>query len=81
MEDVINSVKRLASNTDDAGRKEIYDRLQELSQSIETPDDTLQRLMYMVSWNKSVSAYTVSLLDSPDALSTYTPQRPALVST
>ena len=81
MEDVINSIKRLASNTDDAGRKETYDRLQELSQSIETPDDTLQRLMYMVGFNDLVFAYLVSLLDSPDAYSTYTPQRPALVST
>ena len=81
MEDVIKSVKGLASNTDDAGRKEIYDRLQELSQSIETPDDTLQRLMYMVGRNELVFACLVSLLHSPDALSTYTPQRPALVST
>ena len=81
MEDVIISVRRLASNTDYAGRKEIYDQLQDLSQSIETPDDTLQRLMYMVGRNDLMFAYHVSLLHSPDALSTYKLQRPALVST
>lgn len=55
MEDVINSVKHLASNADEAGRKKIIDGLRELSYSIETPDDTVQRLMYMVRSSSTVT--------------------------
>ena len=49
MESIIEDVKRLASNSDENGRKKLIDSLRELSYSIETPDDTLQRLMYTVS--------------------------------
>ena len=50
MESVIAQVKQLAATTNEAGRKEIMDQLRELSNSLETPDETLQRIMYLVSF-------------------------------
>lgn len=47
MEEVISSVNRLASETNEAGRKKLIDGLRDIANSLETPDDTLQRLMYM----------------------------------
>ena len=49
METVIAQVKRLAGNANEATRKQMIDQLRELSYSLETPDDTLQRVMYLVS--------------------------------
>ena len=48
MEDIVTSVKRLASNTDEAGHQTLMDGLRDLSYSIETPGDTFQRLAYAV---------------------------------
>ena len=49
MEDIIESVKRLASNTDEYGHQELMDGLRKLSYSLETPHDTIQRLGYAVA--------------------------------
>ena len=49
METVVTEVKRLAGNVNEATRKQMIDQLRELSYSLETPDDTLQRVMYLVS--------------------------------
>ena len=81
MEEVVNSVQRLASNATQIGRRNIIDRLQELCYSIETPDDTLTRLMFMVGLIKWRSAYISSLTSGTELPSIYTPQRPALAST
>lgn len=78
MEDVINAVKHLASNADEAGCKKPIDGLRELSYSIETPDDTIQRLTCMVGlYSPIMKCFSRR---SADAFSTYKPQRPALVS-
>ena len=50
MESVIAQVKQLAATANEAARKEIMDQLRELSNSLETPDETLQRMMYLVSF-------------------------------
>ena len=49
MERIAEEVKRLATDSDEASRKRLIDDLREISYSIETPDDTMQRLMYTVS--------------------------------
>lgn len=49
MEDIIESVKRHASNTNDIGHQELMDGLRNLSYSLETPRDTIQRLGYAVA--------------------------------
>ena len=80
MGEMVKSVERLTSNATEMGRENIIDRLQELCCSIEIPNDTLARLMFMVGSNKSKSAYIPSLLSDPDLPSIYTPQRPAFRS-
>ncbi|KAL2050995.1 hypothetical protein ABVK25_008741 [Lepraria finkii] len=47
MEAVIDQVKRMASNANEVERKEIIDGLRDLSYSLETPDDTLHRVIYL----------------------------------
>ena len=49
MEAVIDQAKRVASNAKENERKKIIDDLRDLSYSLETPDDTLQRIAYLVS--------------------------------
>ena len=49
MEDIIKSVKRYASNTDETGHQELMDGLRSLSYSLESPRDTVQRLGYAVA--------------------------------
>lgn len=48
MEEVSDTVRHLASGINENGRKKLIDGLRDLSYSIETPDDTLHRLKYMV---------------------------------
>ena len=81
MEEVVNSVQHLASSASKIGRKNIFDRLQELCYSIEIPNDTLARLMFVVGIYESKSAYVLSLFSGPDLPSIYARQRPALAST
>jgi demethylsterigmatocystin 6-O-methyltransferase len=49
MEAIIDQAKRVASNANENERKKIIDDLRDLSYSLETPDDTSQRIMYLVS--------------------------------
>lgn len=55
MEAVIDQVKRMASNANEVERKKIIDGLRDLSYSLETPDDTLQRVIYLVSVIESLA--------------------------
>lgn len=48
MEDLIAHVKTAAANADEAGRKKIIDDLRDLSIELETPWDSMQRIMYLV---------------------------------
>lgn len=58
MEDILAQIKALASDADDVGRKRILQSLQELSYAIETPQDSMQRILYLVS----TAALSLSLL-------------------
>ena len=49
METVIDQAKRLANSASEVERKKLIDGLRDLSYSLETPDDTMQRVMYLVS--------------------------------
>ena len=49
MEAVIDQAKRVASNVNEVERKKLIDGLRDLSYSLEAPDDTMQRVMYLVS--------------------------------
>ena len=68
MEDVINSVKRLANTTDEADRTKLIDALRNLSCSIEAPDDTIQRLTSIVGLAYPLTEYLAP--HSTDAFST-----------
>lgn len=48
MDAIANQIKSPASDADGAERKHILDSLRHVSDSIETPQDTMQRLMYLV---------------------------------
>jgi hypothetical protein len=48
MDAIANQIKNLASHADDAERKLILDSLRKVSDAIESPQDTMQRLMYLV---------------------------------
>ena len=76
MERIEEEVKRLASNSDESGRKKIIDSLREISYSIETPDDTLQRLTYTVSPD-GPQGLRLCWLFNHDLASTYKLQQPA----
>ncbi|KAF5871803.1 putative o-methyl transferase b protein [Botrytis fragariae] len=47
MDDLITHVKAAAANADEAGRKKIIDGLRDLSIELETPWDSMQRIMYL----------------------------------
>lgn len=49
MESIVEQIKNLASGADEAQRKQILVSLREVSDSIETSNDTLHRLIYLVS--------------------------------
>lgn len=48
MDALITHVKATAANADEAGRKKIIDDLRDLSIELETPWDSMQRIMYLV---------------------------------
>jgi hypothetical protein len=48
MEALISHVKATANKADEAGRKKIIDGLRDLAYSIESPEDTMQRIMFQV---------------------------------
>jgi len=49
MDAIVNQIKSLASGADEAQRRNILVALREVSDSIEAPQDTIQRLIYLVS--------------------------------
>jgi demethylsterigmatocystin 6-O-methyltransferase len=49
MDSVIAQVKSVAATADDTARKQIIVALRDLSYSLETPDDTIQRIYGYVS--------------------------------
>lgn len=51
MEAIIDQVKHLFSSADEVARKKILVGLRDLMYAIESPDDTLQRIMFLVSCN------------------------------
>jgi hypothetical protein len=48
MEGVVAQIKALAANADDVARKNILDALRGVSDAIETPQETMQRIIYRV---------------------------------
>lgn len=48
MDALINHVKHEAGSLDDVGRQKIIDGLRHLALSIETPEDSIQRINYLV---------------------------------
>jgi demethylsterigmatocystin 6-O-methyltransferase len=56
MEEIVKQIHALAQNADDLTRKHILDSLRDVSFSIETSQDTMQRISYLVS---PVSPYFV----------------------
>lgn len=55
MENIINQIKSLAKGADEAGRRKILDGLRDLALSLETPQDTMQRISYIVCNTSSLS--------------------------
>jgi demethylsterigmatocystin 6-O-methyltransferase len=53
MEAIIDQVKHLSSSADEVARKKILVALRDLMYAIESPDDTLQRIMFLVSCNSN----------------------------
>ena len=49
MEALMDQAKHLADTVSEQERKKLIDGFRDLSYSIETPYDTMQRIMYMVS--------------------------------
>ena len=48
MDAIVAQVQALANNADEAGRLKLVDGLRDLSYSIESPRDSMHRLMYTV---------------------------------
>jgi demethylsterigmatocystin 6-O-methyltransferase len=48
MDALIAQAKELIKTADEAGRKQLLDSLHELSYSLETPQDSATRIMYLV---------------------------------
>ena len=59
MEAIIEQAKRLAGKVSEQERKKLIDALRDLSYSLETPDDTMQRIMYLVRVFINVDRITV----------------------
>jgi demethylsterigmatocystin 6-O-methyltransferase len=49
MDPIVEQVKRLAEGTDEAGRRNLALALRDLSYSLETPKDTINRILSYVS--------------------------------
>lgn len=48
MENFLSLAKTIARNADEAGRKKLLDTLRDVAYSIESPEDTIQRIMFSV---------------------------------
>jgi demethylsterigmatocystin 6-O-methyltransferase len=49
MDCIIEQIKSLANDADDMARKTIMDQLRDVSISLETPQDAMQRICYTVT--------------------------------
>ena len=49
MDVFLSLAKTVANDTDEAGRKKVLDILRDVAYSIESPEDTIQRVMFYVS--------------------------------
>ena len=49
MDALFSQIRVLAENANEAARKQILDGLRDLSYSIETPQDSIQRIIFYVS--------------------------------
>ncbi|MCJ1268551.1 hypothetical protein MMC22_008439 [Lobaria immixta] len=58
MEAVVDQVKGLAGSADEAGRSKILDQLRELAYSLESPDETMNRIMFL---NLQIAAVRVGI--------------------
>ncbi|KAF4988022.1 hypothetical protein FGRMN_10016 [Fusarium graminum] len=65
MESIVEQIKNLASGADEAQRKQILVSLREVSDSIETSNDTLHRLIYLtlVKSKEPVSASDIAAMN------------------
>lgn len=48
MDALLAQIKTLTASADEAGRMKVIDGLRDLAISIESPEDTMQRIMYQV---------------------------------
>lgn len=48
MDTFLSLAKTLADDVDEAGRKKVLDTLRDVAYSIESPEDTIQRIMFYV---------------------------------
>ena len=49
MEALLGQVKDFAGTVDEAGRGKLLDALRDLQYSLESPEDSMQRLLFVVS--------------------------------
>lgn len=61
MEAVIKQVRDFTSSADEAGRSRILDQLRELSYSLESPDETMNRIMFLVRFSIAFVQTSTSL--------------------
>ena len=55
MDAILDQIRAYAKDADEAGRKEILDGLRNLTYSLETPQDSIQRIIFYV--RSSVLSY------------------------
>ena len=48
MDNLLSLAKAIAKDADEAGRKKLLDTLRDVAYSIESPEDTIQRIMFSV---------------------------------
>ena len=59
MEAISAEITSMAQNADQATRKDILDQLRNLAFTLESPGDTVQRLLYLV-WNHNLGTQAKS---------------------
>ena len=57
MDTIFAQLRSLVQTADEAGRKKILDGLRELSYSIESPQDSIQRICFLVSRASAVGGF------------------------
>lgn len=67
MEAVIDEVRGLAGSANEAGRNNILNQLRELAYSLESPHETMNRIMFLVS-SFIISIHIVVALRSKTAV-------------